>query len=79
MRARDPHDDPPAKPQGLTSREMMVIGLLADGASSGEIARTLGISSRTLAEHMRSILRKLDAKNRTHAVAIALRNGIVTS
>jgi DNA-binding CsgD family transcriptional regulator len=38
MRARDPHD-PPVERQRLTSREMEVIGLLADGASSGEIGR----------------------------------------
>jgi DNA-binding CsgD family transcriptional regulator len=73
MPARDPHDDPPA----LTSREKEVIGLIADGASSGEIGRTLGISSRTVEGHVRSIVRKLDAKNRTHAVVTALRNGTI--
>ena len=79
MRQRDPHDDPPAERRRLTSREMEVIGLLADGASSDEIGRALGISSRTVDVHVRSIVRKLDAKNRTHAVAIALRNGTITS
>ena len=80
MRQRDPHDDPPAERQSLTSREMEVIGLLADGASSGEIGRALGISSRTVEHHVRLIVRKLGAKNRTHAVVIALRgNGMIIS
>jgi DNA-binding CsgD family transcriptional regulator len=69
MRVRAPHDDPPA----LTSREKEVISLLADGASSGEIGLALGISSRTVEHHVRLIVRKLGAKNRTHAVVIALR------
>jgi LuxR family transcriptional regulator, quorum-sensing system regulator SdiA len=70
MRHRDSHDD-------LTSREMEIISLIADGASSGEIGRTLGISRRTVEGHARAIVRKLDAKNRTHAVVIALRNGTI--
>jgi LuxR family transcriptional regulator len=71
MPARNPHDDPSA----LSSREMEIISLIADGASSREIGRTLGISSRTVEGHVQLIVRKLDAKNRTHAVVIALRNG----
>ena len=70
MRSRDPHD-------ALTAREMEIISLLADGASSVEIGRTLGISRRTVEGHAREIVRKLDAKNRTHAVVIALRNGTI--
>jgi len=70
MRYRDPHDD-------LTSRETEVLGLLADGASAREIGKTLGISYRTVDFHVQSILRKLDAKNRTHAVVTALRTGII--
>jgi DNA-binding CsgD family transcriptional regulator len=71
MRARDPHD------AALTPREMETISLLADGASSGEIGRTLGISKRTVEGHAREIVRKLGAKNRTHAVVIALLNGTI--
>ena len=41
MRYHDPHDDPPGQLRRFTSREMEVIGLLADGASSGEIGRAL--------------------------------------
>jgi DNA-binding CsgD family transcriptional regulator len=70
MRSRDPHD-------ALTAREMEIISLLADGASSVEIGRTLGISRRTVEGHAREIVRKLDAKNRTHAVVIALHNGTI--
>jgi DNA-binding CsgD family transcriptional regulator len=72
---------PPNRHRGLlaalTSREMEIISLLAEGASSGEIGRTLGISERTVETHARAIVRKLDAKNRTHAVVIALRNGTI--
>ena len=70
MRHRDPHDD-------ITSREKEVIGLVADGASSGEIGKALGISTRTVDFHVASIIRKLAAKNRTHAAVTALRNGII--
>jgi DNA-binding CsgD family transcriptional regulator len=73
MPTRDPYDDPSA----LSSREMEIISLIADGATSGEIGRTLGISRRTVEGHAREIVRKLDAKNRTHAVVIALRNGTI--
>ena len=47
MRDRAPRDDPSA----LSSREMEIISLIADGASSGEIGRTLGISKRTVEGH----------------------------
>jgi DNA-binding CsgD family transcriptional regulator len=62
----------------LTSRERDVLMCVAAGMSNKVIARELKISVETTKSHMRSILMKFDAANRTHAVAIALRLGLLT-
>lgn len=62
----------------LTRREMEVIGLLADGLTSNEIARTLDISSHTVDWYINGLQEKLSAKNRQHVVAMAFRLGLVT-
>jgi DNA-binding NarL/FixJ family response regulator len=54
------HDD-------LTAREREVLDLLADGASNRHIARTLGISLKTVQNHVSRILDKLQAADRTQA------------
>jgi DNA-binding NarL/FixJ family response regulator len=59
----------------LTRREREVLGLLADGRGSGEIADELAISPRTLDTHVQHILSKLDVRNRAQAVAFAHRSG----
>ena len=61
----------------LSPRELEVLRWVAQGKSSREISVLLGITSRTVNEHVTSTVRKLSAKNRTHAVAIALREGII--
>jgi DNA-binding NarL/FixJ family response regulator len=61
----------------LTSREIEVLSLLAEGASNKEIARKLGISVHTAKFHVASILEKLDANGRTDAVAHAVRRGLL--
>jgi DNA-binding CsgD family transcriptional regulator len=53
----------------LTSREREVIALMAGGASNAGIAETLVISEATVKSHVRHILRKLEASNRTEAVS----------
>jgi DNA-binding NarL/FixJ family response regulator len=58
----------------LTPREREVLSLLIVGESQAEIARTLSISSRTVAKHVEHLVLKLGARNRAHAVAIAVRN-----
>ncbi|KGD87412.1 LuxR family transcriptional regulator [Rhizobium sp. YS-1r] len=61
----------------LTRREMEVIGLLADGLTSNEIARSLDISSHTVDWYINGLQEKLRAKNRQHVVASAFRLGLV--
>jgi DNA-binding NarL/FixJ family response regulator len=64
---------PGAWPDGLTSREVDILRLLAQGMSNREIGRTLFISEHTTANHVRSILRKTGCANRTEAAAYAYR------
>lgn len=61
---------------GLTARELEVLALLADGMRDAEIAAELVISERTVHHHVGEILRKLDARSRTAAVASAARMGV---
>ena len=59
----------PAGRTGLTAREREVLALLAEGLSDKQIARRLTISTHTVAKHVSSVLAKLGAHNRAHAVA----------
>lgn len=62
----------------LTARELEVLQLLAEGASTAQASDQLGISSATLRAHVQAILRKLGAHSRLEAVAEAARLGVVT-
>jgi DNA-binding NarL/FixJ family response regulator len=61
----------------LTQREIEVLRGVAAGKSNKSIAAELDVSEGTVKTHMRSILPKLDASDRTHAVTIALKRGIL--
>lgn len=61
----------------LTDRELDVLRQVAAGNSNRNVATSLGISEETVKAHMRSLLAKLEARDRTHAVAIALKRGII--
>lgn len=62
----------------LTRREMEALSLLAEGMTSHDIGRVLGISSHTVDWYMNGIQEKLGARNRHHAIAIAFRLGLVS-
>ena len=61
----------------LTERETEILKGVAAGKSNKRIAAELEISEGTVKTHMKSILPKLDASDRTHAVTIALKRGIL--
>ena len=61
----------------LSEREIEVLRRVAAGKANKVIAAELGIAEATVKTHMKSILPKLDASDRTHAVMIALRRGIL--
>jgi DNA-binding NarL/FixJ family response regulator len=62
----------------LTERELEVLTIIADGNSNREVAESLGIHEDTVKGHVKNILAKLGARDRTHAVTVALRRGIIT-
>jgi DNA-binding NarL/FixJ family response regulator len=66
-----------AESVSLTDRQLEVLQLLAEGASTTEISQRLGISPRTTENHLSAIFRKLDTTNRTKAVVKALALKIV--
>jgi two-component system NarL family response regulator len=61
----------------LSYRELQILRLVAQGLRNREIAVALHISEQTVQVHVRNILSKLDAKDRTAAVAAAVRRGII--
>jgi DNA-binding NarL/FixJ family response regulator len=61
----------------ITKREEEVLQLIADGLSTPEVASKLYISQKTVKNHLASIYDKLDARDRTQAVLMAVRMGIV--
>lgn len=63
--------------QGLTQREVEVLREVAGGNRNREIAATLFISEETVKVHIKHIMEKLGASDRTQAVAIGLRRGII--
>jgi DNA-binding NarL/FixJ family response regulator len=62
---------------GLSAREIEVLSLVAAGQSNKVIAAQLFITEATAKGHVKSILAKLGANDRTHAVTLALRRGII--
>jgi|SRR5579863_1486295 len=75
-------DDLPARgpvASALSGRERQVIALVASGLSLREIAQQLTISEATVRTHLGNANRKLGARNRAHAVAVALTLGLISS
>ncbi len=61
----------------LSRREFQVMQLIAEGMENAAIAKVLFLSVETVRTHVKSILRKLGARDRTHAVTIAFRSGLL--
>ncbi len=61
----------------LTVREAEVLRLVADGHDTADVAEKLGFSESTVKGIMAKIMSRIDARNRCHAVAIAVRHGLI--
>lgn len=70
-------DEAPAGTEGLSARRIEILRLAADGRSNKEIARSLGITERTVKDHWQYIFARLGATNRAEAVGRALRAGVL--
>jgi DNA-binding NarL/FixJ family response regulator len=66
-----------ATDDALTPREIEVLRLIAGGNANKEIAARLSLTEETVKGHVKNILAKLDANDRTHAVTIGLKRGII--
>ncbi|MGB1214365.1 MAG: response regulator transcription factor [Pikeienuella sp.] len=75
MTAEDPEVDHPLKSK-LSERELQVLDGLCKGHSNKEIARDLDLQEVTIKLHVKTLCRKLDAKNRTQAAMIAKDEGL---
>ncbi|MFD7159132.1 response regulator transcription factor [Kribbella sp. NPDC059898] len=62
---------------GLSDRETQVLRLVADGKDTQEIARELSYSERTVKNVLHAVTSRLQLRNRSHAVAYALRQGLI--
>jgi DNA-binding NarL/FixJ family response regulator len=85
QRVFQPGPTPPTRAQaeglvaaGLTTQEAAVLRLVAAGYSNKEVARLLGIAVGTVKNHVSDMLRKLDARDRTHAVLKALAGNLLS-
>ena len=63
--------------RALTPREREVLALMADGGTNRQIAARLEISEQSVKSHISNLLRKLGARNRTEAAAVARRDGVI--
>lgn len=79
--AQESFVDPAVPPKGsrgkLTRRQRQILQLLADGESTTVAARELDLSEETVKTHMKNALARLGARNRSHAIAIALRESLI--
>lgn len=66
------------KIDNLTRRELQVLKLLAVGSYNKEIAEKLGISERTVKNHVSNIFKKLEVTDRTQAAVFTIRNNLIT-
>ena len=63
----------------LSQREVQVLGEIGAGATTRIVAATMGISPKTVENHKQRIFTKLGVQNQAHAVAVAMRQGLMTA
>lgn len=63
--------------EALTEREISILRLVAIGKANKQVASELGLSEETIKGHLKNIFSKLDVADRTHAVTVAARRGII--
>ncbi len=61
----------------LTRRQRQILQLYADGHSTAQVAKRLGLSAETVRTHTKAILARLKARDRAHAVAVAIRTSLI--
>jgi DNA-binding NarL/FixJ family response regulator len=66
------------RPAGLTEREAEVVGLLARGLQTKQIARALGVSVKTADRHIQNAYRKIGVSTRAAATLFAMQHGLAT-
>jgi two-component system response regulator DegU len=76
-RRREEDADSQSRVQRLTPRQIEILQNMADGMSSEQIARSLGISPQTLRTHVQNILTRLKVHSKIEALALAIRHGQV--
>ena len=76
---RGPNETTRASPSGLTTKELQVLHLLAQGCTNAQLARRLHRSPKTIDHHVSAILEKLGVHSRTEAVTTALARGMVSA
>jgi DNA-binding NarL/FixJ family response regulator len=62
---------------GLTQRELQVLALISGGLTTTQIGERLGISTKTVENRRQSLFAKLGVQNQSHAVAVAMRTGLL--
>jgi DNA-binding NarL/FixJ family response regulator len=78
----EPHADPDLSgkvTESLTQRELQVLSLISQGSTTTQIGERLGISIKTVENRRRALFTKLGVQNQSHAVTVAMRNGLLGS
>ncbi len=75
--AARPETPPRSRVPLPSAREIEILSLIASGLSNAAIGRRLFISDETVKSHVHSLLAKLGARNRTHAVSVAIMSGLL--
>jgi DNA-binding CsgD family transcriptional regulator len=75
--ARSPLKLPESSPDSLTQRELQVLALISGGLTTSQIGKRLGISTKTVENRRQAVFSKLGVQNQSHAVAVAIRTGLL--